>query len=97
MSTNKLAPAAAGALSTAHAVTALVLVLVSAEREYARGAAGPTARTALALGGLYSAEIQSAARRARRRVPALAADLAVLPATLELGRRIAAERMGGAA
>lgn len=96
-SSSKLTPAAIGADRAAHVTAVLVAVLTVAEREYAQGGAGPTARAALAYSGFYSSEILSAARRAHRRVPDMAADMAVLPATLELGRRIAAERMGGAA
>ncbi|MDQ2105371.1 hypothetical protein [Azospirillum isscasi] len=93
----KLAPAAAGALSRARATAVQVAVLAAAEREYSRGGAGPTALTALILAGLYPAEVMSAARRAHRRVPGMAADMATLPAVLEVGRRLAAERVGGAA
>lgn len=93
----KLAPAAAGALFRARATAAHVATLVAAEREYSRGDAGPTALIALTLAGLCPAETLSAARRARRHVPAIAADVAALPAVLEVGRRLAAERVGGAA
>lgn len=85
-------PAALGADRSVRVVAVLARILIAAEREYALGGTGLTAREALAIGGIYAADIEAAARRATRRAPAMAADMAVLPAVFDVGRRLAAEQ-----